>query len=570
MAVSSPIKKPSNNVSLAQLVAHDDVLTDALVDNVYYWTAIRKNRPRYVAARSLKEEQITDIIRQHVIRNSDIKLAMAKLEALPCLKSYMARLKPSDVAHFRNHLEKYTLLYQPDCAWEVTTTNRYTIFSHEASVTARKAIKTGEKIKYLTGHQVVLTKDEEAQLEHTQRNFSIVFSARKKTQSLFLGPARFANHDCDSNARLCPVGTFGMEVVARRPIDAGEEITVSYSENYFGENNCECLCRTCERFDRNGWNKMGVSRPELSSHLAAPTIEITDLGYSLRSIRGDSKRKYLESEPSRDSTPEPKRRRTATPRVGTLSQEKVRKPSSLANETSAADLMLELVEAPKFLETTLPTHQNTSSSRPSSREGSRDVSRVQSQPPVEGIELPDTSNPTEVDLFEESDNISIKSTPPTSIGTRDEADDKSVIAEITDLRRPRDYLEHKGLLCEPNSGWVTCQNCSNRWIQQNAHEPRVCCPRCERHSKLYGFEWPKTERLGPHDKEEQVWDHREVNRVVGKRKAWDVERKPGEGVQYSGIWKGWKSTADKQKQKVKRAIKSTLSKKSKATPTRRR
>ena len=32
--ISSEVKKTTNNVTLAQLVSHDDVLTDVLVDNV--------------------------------------------------------------------------------------------------------------------------------------------------------------------------------------------------------------------------------------------------------------------------------------------------------------------------------------------------------------------------------------------------------------------------------------------------------------------------------------------------------------------------------------------------------
>jgi histone-lysine N-methyltransferase SUV420H len=32
-----------------------------------------------------------------------------------------------------------------------------------------------------------------------------------------------------------------------KPIKVGEEITTFYSENYFGANNQECLCVTCEK-----------------------------------------------------------------------------------------------------------------------------------------------------------------------------------------------------------------------------------------------------------------------------------------------------------------------------------
>ncbi len=33
-----------------------------------------------------------------------------------------------------------------------------------------------------------------------------------------------------------------------KPIKVGEEITTFYSANYFGVNNQECLCVTCEKY----------------------------------------------------------------------------------------------------------------------------------------------------------------------------------------------------------------------------------------------------------------------------------------------------------------------------------
>ena len=92
----------------------------------------------------------------------------------------------------------------------------------------------------------------------TNRNFSIVVSGRKKNSSIFLGPARFANHDCEANGRLVPRGENGMEVVAMKNIEVGDEITVSYGDDYFGPGNMDCLCHTCEQLERNGWTSKAV------------------------------------------------------------------------------------------------------------------------------------------------------------------------------------------------------------------------------------------------------------------------------------------------------------------------
>jgi histone-lysine N-methyltransferase SUV420H len=62
--------------------------------------------------------------------------------------------------------------------------------------------------------------------------------------------------------------------------------------------------------------------------------------------------------------------------------------------------------------------------------------------------------------------------------------------------------------------WVYCMNCNDPFIQQNAYYTKVSCPRCERHSKLYGYIWPKSEPEGKWDKEERILDHRTVHRFL--------------------------------------------------------
>lgn len=168
----------------------------------------------------------------------------------------MANLpSPREKEWFRRHVRKYIQMYHPDSPFEVTTTNRYTITQHEAALCARKFIKAGQEIKYLSGTLVSMTKEEETDLGLTRKDFSVVMSSRRKTASFFLGPARFANHDCDANGRLVTRGTEGMAIMTTRDIQEGEEITVSYGEDYFGIDNCECLCSTCEHFVRNGWSR---------------------------------------------------------------------------------------------------------------------------------------------------------------------------------------------------------------------------------------------------------------------------------------------------------------------------
>lgn len=213
------------------------------------------------------------ILLQKVIVDKDLAGAEKALLALPGLKRYKKSLRSkTEQEHFLSHIRKYIAMYQTDCPWEVSTTNRYTITTYEAAVTARRRIRQGDTVKYLVGTLVPLTTEESADLDLTNRNFSIVVSARKKNSSIFLGPARFANHDCDANGRLVTRGSDGMEVVAVKNIDIGDEITVSYGDDYFGPSNIDCLCHTCEMHERNGWtSKAGVLGSD--SHASSPAPE---------------------------------------------------------------------------------------------------------------------------------------------------------------------------------------------------------------------------------------------------------------------------------------------------------
>jgi len=196
---------------------------------VYFWTSIRKNKSAYHSSRGIREEDVTSILQKSVIVEKDPAKAEAELLALPGLKKFVDSLKTEkEKDDFRRHLKKYVAIYLPDCPFEVASTNRYTVVTHEAAVTARRYIKKGEVVKYLCGIQVIMTEEEEEHIKSSRRDFSIVVSSRNKSASLFLGPARFANHDCGANAKLMTTGSAGMEIIAVRDIEIGDEVTVSY------------------------------------------------------------------------------------------------------------------------------------------------------------------------------------------------------------------------------------------------------------------------------------------------------------------------------------------------------
>jgi hypothetical protein len=93
-------------------------------------------------------------------------------------------------------------MYLPAAGFEVTRTPRYKMFSDkaEARLLASRKFEVGDEIKACTGVIAQLNKEEEESLKN--RDFSVMYSTKKKSMCLFLGPARFVNHDCRPNCKV--------------------------------------------------------------------------------------------------------------------------------------------------------------------------------------------------------------------------------------------------------------------------------------------------------------------------------------------------------------------------------
>ncbi|KEQ66738.1 uncharacterized protein M437DRAFT_16343, partial [Aureobasidium melanogenum CBS 110374] len=496
-------------LTLARLVDYDDRITDALIDRVYYWTTIRKlctNRP--LGSRGIREDDVARILQTHVILNKDAASAAQHLLQLPALARYLNALPSKEERkHFQDHFRKYVNIYLPDCPFEVTTTNRYTITTHEAATVARKHIRRNETIKYMTGVQVAMSEAEEKILG--VNDFSVVMSSRKKRPSLFLGPARFANHDCNANAKLVTLGHNGMTIVSVRDIDIGEEITVTYGEDYFGEDNCECLCATCERLLRNGWSRRPiVSRPGSDSPEPQSSTK--------------NKRKFTPEPSSAVASPSSSKLVTANDSESDTFGSAFFKPKQILKHRYGK------VGRPskRTLETTRSISPSSSTTEDVSQTSSvtTDPTSVD-EPPAESdlsdlsesYELDDTlreviqRKPKPVKMTTRQSLRKQLSVPiPTIEGTDSDVEEDSAV----DRRKPGDYTLTARLLTSAVSRWVECRNCDDYFIQHEAKLTRINCPRCERHSKLYGYAWPKTDKEGKNDTEERILDHRTVNRFL--------------------------------------------------------
>ena len=576
----------------------------------------------------MREEDITKIIQDHLIVDPDLQVAEEKFLATNGLgKFYRALKTESEKEDFRRHLCRYMQIYLPDCPFEVSTTNRYTIFQEEACLSARRFIKSGETIKYLSGIQVVITVEEEAALSKRKKDFSIIVSSRKKEVNLFMGPARFSNHDCNANARLVTTGQAGIEIIATRSIGVGEEITVTYGNGYFGQDNCECLCKTCEDNLTNGWAQEDGRPPVKQSVEDGSTTPMQ--GYSLRKREENSfhcgrsetptlthiakpkvsracLRKLQRSASTAASTTvdheelqcSQKRERAtsllATPPVSPSKRQKVASAVKSPNGESLQENFINgsnlavassfpfvndsndpipetdtAIEAEVLISETehdgkqIPTPETRQQSDTLESEPKRSIVmaisdtitpiigaavtslEVEKLALIDGPSLPtpessldsDGDEKVETKFCEEpskeavDEETAVQKHQPVrrrkqrgrkKLGARvAPAQAKSEMEEVKKLstelprrRVPGDYTLTPLLLAEPETAWVICTVCTNAFVQRNAYVTRSSCSRCERHSKLYGYMWPKTEPEGSWDKEERILDHRLVHRFL--------------------------------------------------------
>ncbi|KAF8706220.1 SET protein, partial [Rhizoctonia solani] len=202
----------------------------------------------------------------------------ALLELTP-VRDYLKKKTQRQINCFATHASRYFELYLPNGQIEIASTSRYTwktgkselcvLATQPLGAAAGTLISSefkGQKIHELKGSIADLTNKEDDELRRSSgsasRDFSVIYSHQKGCNQLFLGPARFVNHDCNPNAELFRDGKY-ITFRVLRPIPVGEEITASYGPDYFGKQNKHCLCATCEGAGRGGYAPPGTY-PETS------------------------------------------------------------------------------------------------------------------------------------------------------------------------------------------------------------------------------------------------------------------------------------------------------------------
>ncbi|PFH50921.1 hypothetical protein AMATHDRAFT_143887 [Amanita thiersii Skay4041] len=254
-------------MNMRDLSMDDDFLSHLLVEKLGTGDV-----PLFVhkmdSSRKLPKSDANDllqIVRRLVMNKSPIhhaiRQAVDELLMLPAVRYYLKSYTQKQTNAFATHASRYFELYHPSGSIEIAHTSRYAhrTGKSELCILATRNLAPGSVITELKGSMANLTDEEDKELKRTdlqnfeiRRDFSVIHSKQMKKNHLFLGPARFVNHDCDNNCELFREGKY-ITFRVLRPISIGDEITAHYGDGYFGRKNRHCLCETCEKNGRGGY-----------------------------------------------------------------------------------------------------------------------------------------------------------------------------------------------------------------------------------------------------------------------------------------------------------------------------
>ncbi|OCF39510.1 hypothetical protein I317_06669 [Kwoniella heveanensis CBS 569] len=304
------------------LSADDDLLSWILVDQLGCMPntklGVHPQQVKFVGP-PFKTDEVLSIVKETVTKGNT-PACMHRLQDFHLIKSHLdSKLTVTQRERFISHLRRYLLIYQPNSRIELHLTSRYSfITGHtELAVLATKPLSPSEVVSELQGSVVPLPDqwrtemeigedfaveaageetdsesddDDNASLTSSatrrdkgkskevdggrkgqrrsdrtkRRDFSIVWSGLKRCYQLFLGPARFLNHDCNPNVELLRQGKH-VTFRVTKPIRIGEELTTFYGDNYFGRGNIECLCLTCEQAGKGGFTPTSTTNSHRNS-----------------------------------------------------------------------------------------------------------------------------------------------------------------------------------------------------------------------------------------------------------------------------------------------------------------
>jgi len=264
-----------------ELSQFDDIANHLTVDQQLNSVSHKMNtkfRPNWKQAPKIKK------ILEKFKKNLEYKNTYSQLKSFSWYNSFQNK-SDKEKEGLEHHIYRYLRIFDPRSGYEIKECRRYSRdHSVGAKVVSTKFWKKHDVIENLSGVIAKLTeKDEQTLIVPDINDFSVMVSQRNKCSQLWLGPAAYLNHDCDPNCEFVTAGNSRAKVKVLRDIQPKEELFLKYGDDFFGDNNWYCECRTCERKHKGAFSSSRLS-PIKTTDDQSKGDDPSKGGYKLRSF----------------------------------------------------------------------------------------------------------------------------------------------------------------------------------------------------------------------------------------------------------------------------------------------